>query len=629
MFEIFKSELTRYQKWAWLWALLLLAAFGFISKQKPLLEHHIAQSLFNNLLLIGGSFCFGLLQMLLHKRKNHWTFLIHRPVNLSKIYLGLLFVGLVVIFIAVAFPWLIATMGIDISGTYIVDTRHYSYIVYLFLTCVLAYQLGQFIILNASWGAISLVAIMVVVLAPIANSTLAQFGPVIIFNVILLYLNLRSFKPDLSTFLRRPLDILLISVPMSFCLSVILLVLTSVFYHIPNFILGTHPDFAPPKDVISYLYRVKNEELLPHLLKDSNHPQKSSLVAQAKLADTVSFKMYNQKEGRLGQLYVDDVGSRLSDTSDTEWLFSHDLGLILPNSKQLDKNTIAIGKNGFIEDFRLAKPEDKFDEVPWLAPNHYVTKQSLVWVDFEQEYIQTRFTLEPNEFFMTMPRQNNGYTYLVTNQRIVLFTNQAYLDQYTPLQSLVALPHPVPIEQIWGANAVELPQGFAMMYYGRDYFGLDKPAASVILSQFDGGYTPIAETRFTPYIYPKWVMYFDYLISPVLYFGRASLFDLLSTESGAVMRHTDLKKPFANYPSSINTAAFVLHLISLALGLFFMRFHKLSNPTRLVWLGLFVVFSLPAVVSFLFLNPFVGVYRRRKTPEDKLAVTNLSEVTTN
>ena len=100
--------------------------------------------------------------------------------------------------------------------------------------------------------------------------------------------------------------------------------------------------------------------------------------------------------------------------------------------------------------------------------------------------------------------------------------------------------------------------------------------------------------------------------SPSLYLGRPALFDLLSVNKSVLLRNGGMD--ISAYDPMVNLSAGVIHLISIALLFWLFKFHQLTTSQRVVWLILVVALSLPAVISFLLMNPFKGVY---STSENK------------
>ena len=118
--------------------------------------------------------------------------------------------------------------------------------VFFLLFCALtAYLVGSLTALNPSKGSILLAVILIWLMDTTPPNDIAQFAPMIIAIAVMLALNIISFKPDLSTYLHKPWAITLMVLPMTLALTFGLAMSTTVFYHVPKFIMGTHPDNNP------------------------------------------------------------------------------------------------------------------------------------------------------------------------------------------------------------------------------------------------------------------------------------------------------------------------------------------------------------------------------------------------
>ena len=89
MFELYKSEFSRYRKWSLILLGALLGVFLLVSKLKAILEGDALQNFAFTAYAVMGGLIFGVVQMLLHKRTNNWTYLVHRPLSAHKIYAAL------------------------------------------------------------------------------------------------------------------------------------------------------------------------------------------------------------------------------------------------------------------------------------------------------------------------------------------------------------------------------------------------------------------------------------------------------------------------------------------------------------------------------------------------------------
>lgn len=619
MFELAKNELKRYQKWAWLWALLILALHILIMRFRPFLEPSAEEGALNNLLLMGGSFLFGLVQMALHKRKNHWTFLIHRPLSPVKIYSSIFVAGAMVIFIAGAVPWILTILGLDLFGKGIVEFRHYSYIFFMILSCLMMYQVATLVVTNASWGICLVSVLLVLVLAPKAHSAMSQFVPVIVFNMVLFYLNCQSFKPDLSTYVNKPFAQILLAIPISFGLVYILLMSTTVYYHLPKFAMGTHPDNNPVQGSFRYMFTLKESEFFSYALSEEeswvDKDLAKSIIQQADIANVSYLSLVQNTPPWRFQLHIDDFSYQIVNTTSDKhhqksWQFSHKNMVLIAHNKMTGKESGVIGKNGFLDNASVITDMDRFDEVPYMYRNKYlVFSDKIVFIDFEQEELSEKYTLQEGEQFAFVPQTNaeNDLVFAFTNKRILLFDANMFAYEYAELQHSFAAMLPKQLDHIDAVMAAELADGYALLFYGRDFFGRDNSGSSVYYLPFDGEPVVVGSRQFTVNSHPYWIEQFDYLVSPLLFLARNAAFNLIDPTTFKVVKIQEM---------SVNHIAVALHIISILILILLMRFHTMSITNKLLWIVFVLLSSVPGLLSFVLLHPFKGVYKSKRIVQE-------------
>jgi hypothetical protein len=613
MFELAKNEFSRYQKWALLWAIVLICGFVFSMKFRPLLAPSMVMSAFNHLLLLGGSFLFGAGQMLLHRRKNHWTFLIHRPIAPLAIFSALFMAGALVVFIAVGLPWLLTIAGLDLFGKGVVDARHYSYAFYLFFAALFAYQIGILVMLNASKGAITLVMIIVVILAPNATTHIGQFGPAILFNIVLFYLNSQSFKPDLSTYLRKPLSQILIAVPMSFVMVFVLQMSTMVYYHVPKYMTSSHPDDNPQEGSLRYIYSLKRPDYAKYVLNDANIKDPAlaqSIQQQWELADQAWFSAGATNFPHQQQLHVYDTSYAISDEDGiANWQFSHKHMALVGHNATTGEFVGVIGKSGFsatLEDFQEAGDAAMFASVPFIVfTNFLIFEDKIMTVNFDEKRLLTRFELPEGEKFVDSPGNNFGgkTVSVLTNKRLMVFDAQIFNYEYAELLPNFAVELPVTAGSIAGLLGSELADGFAFLLLDSGNYGREGEAAYVMHVDYLGNSTLVSSRKFDVKSHPAWIEQFNYMVSPVLFIARGAI--LTSIDPNA-------RLPVNTEGVSVQVEAIVLHIMSLILLLLIGRKHNLNKMQWATWIVMVAVMSLPAVISFVLLHPFKGVYFKRR-----------------
>lgn len=606
MFELGKSEFFRYQKWAVLVCVILLGVFGFITKLKPFLDPSREQTSLITLLFVGGSFAFGIIQMSLHKRVNHWTYLIHRPIKPSQIYIALSAAGIAVILVGFGLPYLIMVTGLDVFGSSVVDSRHYLYVVFLLLTCAMSYLIGSLVVLNASWGAALLLIMLVLVLLPTPDNLFKQFFPVIFLVTSLFYLNIKSFKPDLSRHLKQPFSLVLLAIPMCFALSFCIILSSTVFYHIPRFIAGNHPDNNPVDGSYTYLWEYEPKEFPAYILEKTDTDLAKKMVRQAKLADENWIDADTWTFPRKGQLYVNDKQYSLTHTgTNSFWQFSHDEMLLIGMHKTTGESTGILGKNGFIETGSLIEDSDRFIEVPFLlGEEFFMTKTSIYQVNFDEKLLEIKYQLQGTEQFIGIPQLKEHFVAVATNKHILLFDPRSYKDEYSELVPDYVVPHPVETKFLYGLKSYRLADGYLLTYFNRHHFGYDQPGAEAFYANLDGEVTLVGGREFVVHSHPAWIRHLQYVTSPIIYASNNLLFHFIEKEETGYGYLSLSEIRSFNYPNYVNSIAIFLHVFSILGAILLCRKHKLSPPQVATWVSLCAFLSLPALFSMLLLNPW-------------------------
>jgi len=604
MFELGKSEFIRYQKWAILVCVILLGTFGFISKIKPFLDPVSEQTALIYLLFISGSFAFGIIQMALHKRVNHWTYLIHRPIKTSHIYFAICCAGIAIIALGFGLPYLIMVTGLDTFGSTIVDTRHYLYVLFIILTCIMSYLIGSLVVLNASWGSALLLIMLVVVLAPQADNDFTQFFPVIFIIAVLLYLNVKSFKPDLSRHLNQPLSLVLLSVPMSFALSFCLILSSTVFYHIPKFIAGNHPDTNPVEGSYRFLWEYDAKEFPAYILENIDTVLAKQMVQQAKLADEEWIDADVWTFPRKGQFYINDKQYSLKHSgTNSVWQFSHDEMLLIGLHKTTGETIGIVGRNGFIENSSEVMDNQRFENVPFLlGEKNFMTKTRIYQVNFDEKLLEVKYQLQDGEHFIGIPQLNAHFVAVATNINILMFDTRTYKNEYLKLTPDYVVPHPVATRFLHGVKSYRLADGYLLTYFNQHHFGYDKPGAEAYYVNLAGEMTLVGSRQFTIYSHPAWIRHLQYLISPVIFASQNIMFHMLEKEDTSHLGLSEIRS--IQHPTDVNLIAIFLHFISVLGAILLSRKHKLSASQIATWVSLCAFLSLPALCSMLLLTPW-------------------------
>lgn len=604
MKDLFKSEFLRYRKWALLVMASFLAAAVFVSRLEPFLDPNSESMAIISVILIFSSLVFGLAQMLLHRRTNHWTYLVHRPLAPQKIYIALMAAGTAALALAVMLPWAIMVIGLDLVTSSVVDTRHYAYVLYFFLVCCAAYLVGSLAALSANRGAILLAPLLFTLLLPSPDSTLSQFLPAIVMIGLLLTLNIVSFKPDLAQHLRRPWAIVLMAAPLCVPVMYGLVMSSAITYHIPKFILGTHPDNNPVEGTFRYFWNLDAAARVGYALEGSDHPQADHYSQQATLADTAILSTSAWPFPHRSQLHVKDHQYALTDrASNTVWQFSHDSMLLEGRHAISQQHVGAVGRNGFLDHVDAATEADRFQEAPvMVGSNLMATPEVLYQVDFAERGLFVKFQPAAGERMIGLPRLKEHFVSLATDKHLMLFDRRTFADEYQAASPDYVIPHPVDPAGVYYVQSYRMVDGYLLVYSGPDLLAFDTPGL-VTMHARPGAEAELVHRRtFDMYAHPAWIRHFSEIVSPlttILHDQTLALIDPRFSEGKSWTMER-----LRSYPAHLYWLALLLQITALLAVLWLARRHRLGARRTVTWVVMAGLIGLPIVVAFVMMNPW-------------------------
>ncbi len=603
MYEIYKAEFLRYRTWALLVLLAQLSIALFLGRLGPLLEVGGTVRAISYLVIVIGSLGFGCLQMYLHRRKNDWTYLIQRPLAPYKIYLALAAAAISCIALALPAGWLIMVSGLDLFTNGVVDSRHYLHALFGCAAGVAAYLIGSLIMLSASRGAFLLIGLLALVVTDISDNTPLALLIALVLIAGLLYLNARSFKSDLSTHLQAKHAIVLMSVPMQFGIAFMLLLSTTVFYHIPRFVIGNHPDNNPVVGAYKYLWNLDEAGQVEYLLRDSDLPNKASLIRQAEIADYELLHSRPERFARRGQLhFLDEQNGITHADTNTHWAFSHDSMLLQGNSRATGEIIGYVGQNGFIDADAEPVAADRFGQVPYLIGDRYLqTLHALYEVDFSERLLTVKFALDGDDSFRKRPDFTDHFVAITSNKYLYLFDPEDFREEQETAIPDYAIPHPDMFSVGSHIGLYRMVDGFLLAYHDREYLAFNTPGAEIVYARLDGPVESLHVATFPVRAHPAPMQHFDYVVSPVLNVTRHAIFraiDPTNTFFRSLRESAEMRMP-----KSVNVTALVFALCAVVgVALLARRIH-LERSKTLLWLSMAVLFGLPALISFCLMNP--------------------------
>ncbi|NVJ97963.1 MAG: hypothetical protein HWE25_07420 [Alphaproteobacteria bacterium] len=604
MFEIFKSEFKRYRLWAGIATVVLLGLYGFIARLKPFLDPDPGQTAMMYLSLISAGAIFGFIQMILHRRANHWTYLIHRPLSPARIYLGIALAGAAVISMVILVPWFCMVGGLDAFTSTVVDARHYTWGFFLLFCVLTSYLVGSLAALNPSKGSVLLAIILLWLMDTQPENDFLQYFPMIVAIAGLVVLNIISFKPDLSTYVRKPWAIAMMVAPMSLALMYGSAMGTTVYYHMPKFIMGTHPDNNPIDGTMSYLWSLEAPEQLAYALEGSNHPRKESYTKQAELAD---FDYIDAREWvfpRRGQLYTMDLSYALMPAgTGSVWQFSHDEMLLIGYGQIDGKPAGALGQNGFIEKLEDATDADRFTDVPILAGEKFLmTRGTIYQLDFVDRHMDIKHQLPEGEEYIRKPEVKENFVAVVTTKRTLMFDPRVLTEDYGPAEPDYSVNHPTDVSGFSFIDTYRLVDGYLLMYRSNHMRGFDQPGTQVIHAKM-GGETELVHARaYDIHRHPSFIRHHFEAISPVIIGVHSTFFSATRPDEQPQMTVTNFME--GKYPANVYRVAIILMVICPIVVFFLSRRHSLGRAQTTTWVILCAVLSLPALAAFVLMNPW-------------------------
>lgn len=604
MFEIYKSEFQRYRLWAGIATILLLGLFGFISKIKPFLDPDQGQTAMTYLVLISAGAMFGFIQMLLHRRANHWTYLIHRPLAPWRIYLGIALAGITVVAIVILVPWFIMVGGLDAFSSIVVDKRHYTWVVFLLFCVFTSYLVGSLAALNPSKGSMLLAITLIWLMDTQPENDFMLFFPMIVAISFLMILNSLSFKPDLSTYVKRPWAVAIMVVPMSLALTYGLSISTTAYYHIPKFIMGTHPDNNPVEGTVSYLWSLNAAEQIAYALEGASHPLAEHYTKQAELADFSYINVEEWAYPRRGQLYTMDLQYALAPSgTNSVWQFSHDDMLLIGHGKTDQKPVGVLGKNGFIDTIESATPADRFAVVPVMAGDKFLmTRDTIYQLDFAERHMSIKHQLSGDEKYLGQPQLRDDFVAIVTNKRTLMFDRRVLTDDDGIAEPDYIVEHPAHPDAFQYIDTYRLVDGFLLLYRSNHMFGFDKPGSQVIHARLGGEAELIHARSYSIFRHPSWIRHYFEMVGPAISTFQDAYFSLHRPGDGPDTQFENIIK--GAYPKPLYWIAAILMILSPVIVFFMCRRHGHGTTLTATWVILCAALSLPALIAFFLMNPW-------------------------
>lgn len=609
MFDLFKNELQRFGKLALIFCIISIGCWIYHSISMPIVETSNNKIFIVNVWVMLCSGIFGVLQMALHRRKAHWTYLIHRPIATKNIHLALSGAAALMLFIALIMPILVVTIGYDLTSNLIIESRHYLRPAQLFLVAMISYFVGCFIVLSPHKLAfLSLSWLILAVSSRDIVSNQMLFGMSLLSLLITFLLARLSFKEDLSAQLSNKPAVLFSALAIQPGLAALLMFSQLVHYHLPMTLIDTHPDQYEPsrnEGYFSQIWHMQPHEIVKRFV-DNHYSKKQQLAKRSENAEVQWLSTQFTPQAFVGQAHHHDRQFALHDTENNAfWVFSHDLGVLMGTHQLTDEKLGAIGVQGFLAPDAVITQHDRFNGVPSVLFNQFIQTTNAIYViDFQQREMELKHQLDAGEYYLSvLAEESSDFYSIASNEMLYLFNTGNFEEANDYSEPSIALPHVFPYNKSLTIRYSDLVDGYLFEYRSRVLFGFNRPGVALVFVDHLGNVDIVAKHEFKGYRpLPDWVANQDYWFSPLVvgiaYNQLQSL--MYPSRPEEVLPLKDVFKPV--YSSSIYTLALLSAIFSVIVTLLLARKIKLSNGDTAMWALFNLVCALPGLLAFIFMT---------------------------
>ena len=634
MFDLMVSEFKRFRLYAYACGALVFALLAYYASSQPFMANG-TEVIGLNLFVVLASLGFGLTQMQLHKRKNNWAYLMHRPIGEHKLFQALALTGAGLMVIALIVPLFLNIVVNALLYADPLEARHWLFLAHMLLTALFCYFVGVFTILNPSWGAILSISLVFFVMANIPTSAGGILAIDATLVLLLGYLSKQSFKVNLNKHFERKRDLFLTTLVMHQTLAFLLFMSQAVFYHLPLLLVGEHPDSYSQEQLDGYfaqLWKLDNQERVELIVDEALFPDKATLKEQMALAKSETIGMNFEALPTRGQLFHQDTRYALEDkASKTRWLFSHNEMLFIGTHTKSKKQMGYLGPNQFFSaETRLdeIKQVDRFQQVPEIIENKFVRTYDTIYViDFKERYIDIKHQVADGEYYYRSLANASELDVIaaISNKAVYLFNARNFQQDTSYAEADTVIPHHRDIPELYYLRFYELIDGYVISYESKAYYGAEQPGAAMVYAKFDGSHILLGEKRFKQYRpIPSAVSLQEYWTVPLSFaIGMRWLDNQLKSDLDPN------KQTFEDLVSIelepiIHQLALVTWLFCAILTWVLGKKQSLPKDRQLFWQGMIIVFGLAGFLSFLLLHRWrdrMPLKRNRKA-EDHLPLSS-------
>jgi hypothetical protein len=487
MFDLFKNEFKRFQLPALIIMFVHLAVWGFIYTQKPILQNNVIQSSILNLFMILSGLLFGVMQIFLHRRKNNWAYLMHRPLSAANIHKSLIGAGSLLLIIAVVLPFALVLVSLDLFSTEPVELRHYLFILHMTAITLSCYLLGTYTVLSPNKAAFLTIGIVLFMTSSNHSSAGSTLETDLVVTLILFVLSRLSFKANLSQPFTKKTEIFLAALVLQPALAFIVTFSQVLYYHAPMMLLEIHPDQATKEQSAGYfntLWLMENDEAVEMILENSEQSKhdeiyaskeyREQLVSQVKLATSDMINGGASSSPVRGELFHKDKSYALNDNANNkQWIFSHTKMVFEGRDTKTGKLVGYLSLAGFLDEDAVLTDAVRFKAIPRLSSNQYVqTKDTVYGVDFDEQLMEIKHQLNKGEIYQSniMFRSETSVVILLSEKMMYFFEPAEFAEDNIYTEPSHAVTHPLPLGDDVTIRYTALIDGYLVEYRSSQVF---------------------------------------------------------------------------------------------------------------------------------------------------------------
>ncbi|MGB0834526.1 MAG: hypothetical protein ACPGR2_08415 [Psychrobium sp.] len=619
MFDLFKSEFKRFRLVALIAFLVLMSGWIFYGKMLSILN----PIEINHFILMLSALGVGAVQMWLHTRKNHWTYLVHRPMPMAKIHFALSAAAIAIITLGFILPFFIVVTYLDIMTNNAVDLRHYLTSLNMLFIAISAYFITSYVMLSASkLTVISLWMITYIISRQNTEASVVIFIA-LIFAVLSFYMAHNAFKIDRTQLSSKKPMIVLASLSMQPLLFVLLIMAQAVYYHLPLAITKSHPSKDLSRDTQFAFERLESLQQFEKIIANSDSPMTQSLARQLPLAQFEHTWLLNKNRTVKDQIFNADRSYSMWTSEMDSWVFSHDEMVFKGRNYLNDKLVGYLTNQGFVDSLDKVTPQSRFEFVPNIINDQLIyTQNKLFKVDFELQTITKLFQAPANEKLLGNPVNIFDLSILRTNKALLLFDKTDAMTADKPIAPLHRVDYPIASENYVTVKISQMTDGYLVMFTSDHFYGFEQGGSELIYVEHEGQISSIAKIDFDQYHFPRLLSEQFFTLSPIV----ANVIDftlgrLLTTPKTA----PESMKYFwqRDYPSSIWLFCLGLAAFSALMTFASVRNLPMSGSNRLLWITLSAIGGLPALIAFFILNDWREALRALRGNNSKQELSHV------